>query len=125
MISKKRIIEILNELDFSSEDYYVGAGSALVLHGVKEFTKDIDLAVSEKLWNLYLNKGFIPNSNNENLMEISEDIEFIKNWHADDIIMIDHMPVVSLTSLIKQKEVLGRDKDFRDIELIKNFITNL
>ena len=125
MISKKRIIEILNELDFSSEDYYVGAGSALVLHGVKEFTKDIDLAVSEKLWNLYLNKGFIPNSNNENLMEISEDIEFIKNWHADDIIMIDNIPVVSLTSLIKQKEILGRDKDFRDIELIKNFITNL
>ena len=125
MLNKERIIEILNELDFSPEDYYVGAGSALVMHGAKECTKDIDLAVSEDLWKLYLEKGFIPNINNENLMEISVHIEFIKNWHADGILIIDNIPVVSLPSLIKQKEVLGRDKDFKDIKLIKNFMANL
>ena len=125
MLNKKRIIEILSELDFSSEDYYVGAGSALVMYGIKENTKDIDLAVSDALWNLYLKKGFIPNINNENLMEISEDIEFIKNWHADEILMIENLPVVSLTALIKQKEILGRDKDFKDIELINNFMKDV
>lgn len=125
MLNKEKIIEILDKLDFSTEEYYVGAGSALVMHGIKETTKDIDLGVSNALWNMYLNKGFIPNIDNKNLMEISEHIEFIKNWHADDILIINNLPVVSLHSLIKQKEILGRDKDFKDIELIKNFIRSV
>ena len=124
MLNKNEIINIIKELNLKNEDYYVGSGSALVLHGIKEFTNDVDLAVSDNLWNLYVKNGFLPNSNNENLMEISNNVEFIKNWYVDEVVKIENFPVASLDSLIKQKRNLGREKDFRDIILIENFIKN-
>ena len=51
----------------------------------------------------------------------SETIEIFENWIEDAAIFLDGLPVISLDGMIIMKEKLGREKDQRDIRLIKEF----
>lgn len=48
------------------------------------------------------------------------------DWDADRLIaeaeMIDGLPFVHLSEVVKWKELYGREKDLKDIELIKEYL---
>ena len=48
-------------------------------------------------------------------------MEIFENWKCGSIEYIEGIPVLSLDGLIEMKQDLGREKDFRDIALIKEF----
>ena len=50
-MNKEDIFNKLNNLPFKKEDYLVIAGASLVVQDLKEKTQDIDLAISQKLFN--------------------------------------------------------------------------
>lgn len=50
MLNREKIIEILNEYNFDCDKYVVLSSSAMVLHGIKEYTRDIDIFVT---WDYY------------------------------------------------------------------------
>lgn len=120
-MNKQEIIKIIKELNFSKTQYWLVTGSALVLHNIKEETKDIDLGATKELINELIEKGYsykiLPD--HTRYIKYSENIEIYENWLYDKIEYIDNIPVISLRGLIEMKEKLGRDKDIEDIKLIK------
>ncbi|HCC07690.1 MAG TPA: hypothetical protein DEP72_05995 [Clostridiales bacterium] len=126
MLSREDIIKTILELKYDKNEYWVTGGSALVMHGVKEQTKDIDLGFTEELYEeLIKQKECIVNLLDGNVRQIklqNSHIEFIDNWHTNEIKMIEGIPVASLESIKKKKLELAREKDFKDIEAIDEYL---
>lgn len=126
MLNKESIIKIITELNLPLSEYWITSGAALVIHGVKENTADIDLGCTTDLWNNFLQKGFsyMIEKDNSKIMKISDSVEIIKDWFVDEIEFIDGLPIGGLESIKKQKMKLGREKDIKDIEKIDEFINS-
>lgn len=128
MLTKERIIEKLEKLDLPIEHYWLVSGAALVMHGVKKSTKDIDLSFTTELFNKFVNVGYkceVYENDNSNYILLDNSIEAFENWEVDDIEIIDGIPVGSLESIRKHKVNLGRPKDKKDIVLIDEKLNSL
>lgn len=115
----------LTELNFDPNEYWVLAGSAMVLYGIRPLTHDIDLGCTSKMAD-ELEKDFSPIilEDGSRKFVINSDIEIFENWIEGSVNRVENFPVVSLDGLIKMKTKLGREKDHRDIALIEEFIKN-
>ncbi len=120
MFRKKTIKESISVLPLKPGDYCVITGTALVMHGVKEKTKDIDISCTKKAFQALAAQGFpIKQGDFARKVIYNEDVEIFENWHRGDITMIDEIPVASLESVIVMKKQLGREKDLSDIAKIE------
>ena len=54
--------------------------------------------------------------------KLSEDLEVFENWLYDEVVRVDGLPVMSIRGIMEMKEALGRDKDLRDLQLIRNYL---
>ncbi len=115
---------MLNDLNLPPSEYWITSGSALVMHGVKQYTKDIDLGCTNSLWDFFLQNGhmFKVGKDNSKIMQINEYVEVIKEYYVEEIEFVEGLPTGSLKSIKKQKESLGREKDIIDIKLIDEYI---
>ena len=50
MLNKKDIISILDKYNLDNKKYVVISSAAMVLYGIKESTKDIDIAVTKEYY---------------------------------------------------------------------------
>jgi hypothetical protein len=126
MLYKADIVKILKDMNFPLGEYWITSGAGLVMHGVKEATRDIDLGCTTNLVECYLRKGckYQVVDDNSRIVEVNDKIEILENWIVDKIEFIDGLPVGSLESIRKQKSELGREKDINDIKLIDEYIKN-
>ncbi len=113
-------------MELPLNEYWITAGAGLVIHGVKETTRDIDLGCTTHLVELFLKKGckYIVEKDNTRIVQINDTIEILENWFVDEIVVIDGLPVGSLESIKKQKVQLEREKDIKDIKIIDDYIKN-
>ncbi|WP_035289361.1 hypothetical protein [Clostridium sp. KNHs214] len=127
MLCREDIIKILKNMDLPSNEYWITSGAALVIHGIKEETNDIDLGVTTNLIEHFLNKGckYSLAEDNSRIVTVNDHIELLENWFVDEIEFIDGLPVGTLESIKKQKAELGREKDSRDIKIIDEYIKKL
>ena len=120
MLDKKQIIARLEELNLDDTKYWVITGGAMVLYGLREQTSDIDLGCTSNLANLLQQEGFpverMPDGTRK--IVVAEDVEIFENWLEDKVERFEGVPVISIQGLIEMKRALGREKDFRDIQLI-------
>ncbi|WP_425448840.1 hypothetical protein [Dethiothermospora halolimnae] len=123
MLYKKDIIKILKEVDLPLGEYWLTSGAALVIHGVKEATNDIDLGCTTELIEDFIEEGckYEVVEDGSRIVEVNDKIEILENWFVDKIEFICGLPVGSLESIKKQKSELGREKDIKDIRLIDEF----
>jgi hypothetical protein len=126
MLTKLDIITILKDEHLPLEEYWITSGAGMVLHGTKEFTRDIDLGCTTALIEFLIDEGYPCKlaSDHARTVTVGNYIEVFENWCVDEIIYVDGLPLATLESIKKQKEVLGRDKDFLDIKLIDEFLLN-
>ena len=126
-MNKQDIINRLNKFPYSKDEYWVITGSAMVLYGIRDITHDIDIGCSSIMADQLEKDGYVPTltESGNRKFKIGEDIEIFENWKFGSITRIDDIPVISLKGLIEMKEDLGREKDFRDILLIKDFMEKL
>ena len=126
-MNKQDIINRLNKFPYSKDEYWVITGSAMVLYGIRDITHDIDMGCSSIMADQLEKDGYVPTltESGNRKFKIGEDIEIFENWKFGSITRIDDIPVISLKGLIEMKEDLGREKDFRDILLIKDFMEKL
>ena len=92
----------------------------MVLYGLREQTSDIDLGCTSELADFLQEKGFpteqLPDGTRK--IVVAEDVEIFENWLEDRVERFEGVPVISIQGLICMKQALGREKDFRDIQLI-------
>ena len=125
MLRKDEIIGFLNEAAFDRSEYWVTSGAAMVLHGIKETTRDIDLGCTTQMADRLEREGYDVEALRDGSRKIvfSSAIEIFENWIEDQVILLEGLPVVSMDGLIRMKEKLGRKKDLEDIFLIKEHLS--
>ena len=124
MFRKETIKENVSALPLKPEDYCVITGTALVMHGIKEETKDIDISCTKEAFKVLAAQGYpIKQGAFARKVIFSEDVEIFEDWHRGDITMIEEVPVASLESVIVMKKQLGREKDLADIAKIEAHLT--
>lgn len=120
MLDKKQIIARLEEFHLDDTKYWLIMGGAMVLYGLREQTSDIDLGCTSDLADLLQQEGFpverMPDGTRK--IVVAEDVEIFENWLEDKVERFEGVPVISIQGLIEMKRALGREKDFRDIQLI-------
>lgn len=121
MLDKCSLLQRLRELPFSEKEYWAVAGAAMVLHGFRPETQDIDLGCSTLLAEELERQGHEVLRLEDGTREIrySEHVEVFENWIEDTVEVIGGVPVVSVDGLIRMKKKLGREKDLADIALIE------
>ncbi len=121
MYDKEALIQCLKGLSFPEKEYWVVAGGAMVLHGFRPQTHDIDLGCSTLLADKLEQQGYCVSRCDDGTRKISyaEDIEIFENWLEGTVETISGVPVVSVDGLIQMKQKLGREKDLADIALMK------
>ena len=124
-MTKADILKKLHALNWPADEYWVVAGGAMVLYGLRPETHDIDLGCTTA-WANALEAAGVPfrhmDDGSGRWFTVSEDVEAFENWLEDRVELVEDVPVVSLRGLRQMKAALGREKDLRDIELIDAFL---
>ena len=116
-ISKRDIHELLCNLPFSCDSYWVLMGAAMVLHGIKKETNDIDLGCTDEL---FTQAGYPVTINciGKEKVLFSDSITIYRQWEYERLIRIDGFWVCDINTIVKNKRELSRKKDLEDLQLI-------
>lgn len=125
MLIKSEIISALESSSLPHDSYWVLMGAALVLHGIKQETNDIDLGCKENLFHELIKNGYVPciSSSGKKRIDYSSTIHIYDDWNCS-ICSIEGINVATLDCIIENKKAFGRAKDIADIELINNWMNN-
>ena len=126
MINKKDIIYLINKYSLDKNKFLILSGASLVLHGLKEYTRDIDITVSKEYCEELLNKYNCEiervNEFGHNVYMIDNVINFGIDYNYENYDIINGIHTQNLEDIIKLKKYLGREKDIKDIDLIEKYI---
>ena len=121
-MNKNDILEKLRALNWPGEACWVAAGGAMVLHGLKSETRDLDLGCTTA-WANALAAAGVPfrhmDDGSGRWFTLDGEAEVFENWLMDRVEPVAGVPVVSLKGLWEMKRALGRKKDLRDLALIE------
>ena len=99
-MNRQEILNRLSALPYDRRDYWVITGAAMVLEA----------------------EGYLyrRTEDGNRWFKIGDSLEVFENWIFDTVETLDGFPVISVRGLIEMKQDLGREKDLRDIELIRS-----
>jgi 2,3-bisphosphoglycerate-dependent phosphoglycerate mutase len=120
MLDRRAILKKVAAFGWQPGDFWVITGAAMVLHGAKDTTRDIDMGVTtahaDALIRVGANWTGAPGARR---IEYGEDIELFENWREGAVEPVEGVPALDLDGIVRMKEKLGREKDARDIALIR------
>ncbi|MBP3636316.1 MAG: hypothetical protein J6K13_02010 [Clostridia bacterium] len=124
-MNRYELLQRMQALPFALEDYWLVAGGAMVLHGIRSVTNDIDLGCTRSLADQLEAAGCptVRMSDGTRKLCYAPDIEIFEEWLYDRVVIVDGIPTISLPGLIQMKQELGREKDLRDIRLIEKYLS--
>jgi hypothetical protein len=121
----KRLFEELKKLNLPADQYVVFGSGPMGIRGMREI-HDVDIFVTEKLWN-ELSK--VHESKTKESIQLSPNIEAIRTWfpgkwNVEELIneadMIDGIRFVRLNSVYEWKRKRMAPKDKKDLELLES-----
>lgn len=123
-MNRDELICRLASLPFDKREYWVVAGGAMVLHGLRGETQDVDLGCTKALADALEGQGFPTKilADGTRRIEFAKDVEIFEEWLYDRVVSVDGIPVISLEGLLEMKRSLGREKDLADIRAIEEHI---
>ena len=110
----------LAELALDTNEYRINAGGAMVLHGLREETHDLDIWCTKKLGDALAQRcdvqvlpdgarRFVP----------APDVEIYENMLPGETVFLNGIPVAPLEDVLALKRQLNREKDRRDIAVLE------
>ena len=121
-MNREEIIKELKRYNFDIKKYIVISGTAMVLHGIKNETPDIDLSIvpeyEEELLEDYFAVLEHTNTDGTHAYMIDDIINFGVKYYSLPSLYIDGIPTQSIKEIIDLKESLNRDKDKKDLKLL-------
>ena len=99
----------------------LSAGGAMVMHGLRKTTNDLDIEVPPEHFDKLLNSGKYPihKFDDVTVIEYSDEIEVHSNLTFKDVINLDNVMCYSTLSILTQKLELNREKDQNDIKILR------
>ncbi len=124
-MNKEGLLNLLKELELPEGEYYILGGGSLVMFGIKELTGDLDLCVSEELFEKLRQKYNLleENKNACGFYNISNAIEVVPNKKDNfNYEIIDGYSVENLEQILTFKKKRSVPKDISDIEKIEKYL---
>ncbi len=130
------IIKKLKELNYPLGSYVVIGGGILSALGIRE-ARDVDMAVTPELFDKLAKSGeykieeryghkFLVSAEVEISSRLEwEDYETTTEEAIKSAEIIEGFPFLNIEETIKFKKALGREKDFRDIELLGEYLEKI
>lgn len=131
-LSNREKFDELRSLALPIGQYVVTASGPLGIRGLRDID-DIDLMVDDDLWEELAERCGVKEGGRR--IEIAEGIEAFREGSFDpdpalpsvqeqiaEADLIDGLPFVSLDHVVRLKRAKGREKDHRDIELIRVWV---
>ena len=133
-ISNNDLFQRVKKLKLPIGKYALFGSAPMGVRGLKKCS-DIDLIVSEEIWEKYREKSGWDYQITENGVEHIESrdskIEFWHDWRPwyqdssrfiNDAEIIDGLPFVKLDRVLEWKRKFGREKDLEDVKIIEKFL---
>lgn len=134
-MNKELFMKLLNrwfvEMEIEAKDCHVSHGGAMLMHGLRESTQDIDLTVNKRVWDKFVELGFevknLPDCGlvkGISLISVTENIDI----HLSDVdysgklLLENNIYFRDLNTTLNDKILLGRKKDEKDIILLKSLL---
>lgn len=135
----KKYLKMLKDLHLKVEDVWLGAGSAAIMHGLRETTRDLDAGCGAKVFYLVADRtdseiqifskadGYLQdNTQLYALPDYAMDMHLEADRVPAEMCIVDGVQCYTLETLLAQKttlaKVLNRKKDWEDIAKIKQKI---
>lgn len=129
----------IKSFGFMEGEFALFGSAPIVARGLRDFTHDIDILVSKRIWDEcrkkdkeWIYKKFERDGRViEELEHEGGNIELYYNWAPgewdEDRLMreaeiIDGLPFVKLEDVLKWKKLSAREKDLKDAALIENYL---
>ena len=120
-MKKIELLNLLKELNFPKDEYYVLSGASLVLRGIKEEANDLDLCISAKLFNQIKDKFNLTDErkNECGFYKINDNLEIVVDKKEDFKMEIgEKYNLEDLQTILDFKLKRNKPKDKDDIENI-------
>lgn len=127
-MNKTEMVKILKDLELNREGCELVMGSALLMYGIREEAHDVDIAVTDEIFNEYLQRGYSIECNTwgrERILIIvgGIEIELFREILAEvESKEYEGFYVQTLDSIVYWKKMLGREKDLKDIKVIEEYM---
>lgn len=126
-MNKEQLLELVDSLELPKEEYYILSSGCLLLYGLREQAKDLDLCVSTELFNDMVMRFNIDLSskNDCGFYRLNDLIEVVVNNKQEfNREFKDGYPVESLQSILDYKIDRNAPKDQADIVNIQNYLNS-
>ncbi len=124
-MKKIELLNLLKELNFPKDEYYVLSGASLVLRGIKEEANDLDLCISKELFNQIKNKFNLTDErkNECGFYKINDNLEIVVDKKENFKMEIgEKYNLENLQTILDFKIKRNKPKDKDDIENIKKYL---
>ena len=123
-MNKEEYLKKLDELKLDKNSYCIIASGSMLMHGLTDTCNDIDIKVTEELFNELLDKYHMKQSDRyDYVYELSDDIDVnCRNFTHDNIEFVDGYPVEKLEVNLKWMLENNRPKDQEKIRKIKEYL---
>ena len=127
-MDKEQVLKMLEELNLPKDEFYVLSGASLVIRGIRETCSDLDLCISEELYEKIKDKYELTDDkkNECNFYHISDELEVVVdkkekfNWEICEPYNLEN-----LNTILEFKIKRNKPKDQADIENIKAYLNNI
>jgi len=129
--SNQELFQRVKDLNLPIGEYAIFGSGPMGIRGIREMG-DVDIIVTQKLWDYFINKSDWEQRQIDNLDGMKNEklnIEIWKDWwigwNVEQMIkeaeIIGGLAFVNLEMMIEWKTLIAREKDLKDLELIKNW----
>lgn len=122
-MNKEELLKLVESLKLPKDEYYILGGGSLVMFGIKDTTADLDLCVSDELFERLKKEYNLVNKNECGFYSISDVIEIIPNPKEEFTCeVIDGYQVEELRRILEFKKKRRAPKDMPYIEKIEKYL---
>ena len=123
-MNKNELFELADSLELPKEEFCIISGGALVAHGLREKTNDLDINITQKGFDILKEKYSLELVREDiKQYKVTDEIEcFLVDKLESDIAYIDNYPCESIISIYNFKKRINREKDRADILAIEKYL---
>lgn len=128
-MNKNQILNALEKYNLDKDKFMIISSAAMVINDIKKETKDIDIAIEQSYEEILLKqykcdfeREIIDNGKTYKVYMIDNIINFSNHYNEYNYEYKYGYKVQTVDDILKLKERLDRDKDQKDIKLLKEFL---
>lgn len=126
---RREIVQKVKQIfiNMSNNGYWLITGAAMVMHGIKTQTSDIDIGCTKEFFEELRNNGHavIRKEGYPDRICIESCVEILEGIETKEIVYIEEIPVSSIKDIITFKKKLNREKDKKDLIQIENYLQHI